>query len=230
MARFSNQRNLINEELLGKTRFVVVGAGAIGSLVTMGLSKMGGRDISVRDYDSLEDHNFSSQMYPISELGKLKVEALKSVALQYGDATIKTDSTPFNSETNSGECDIFVSAVDNMDVRAVLWQFYKSRCKLFIDGRMSGLVYKCYSIDTGDLEACKHYESTLHSQAEASPEPCGQKSIIYTVMLVSGQILSCIKQFLNNEDIPTEVVYDAYNNVMETKYFKRKELEVIHAE
>ena len=140
--RFSNQRSIIDESVLGRTRFMVVGAGAIGSFFVALLSKMGGRDITVCDFDRLEDHNFSNQFYPVSGLNKYKVDVLKDVALSYGDATIKTTTEPWcpeilGVETPSGRgqdirYDIVVSCVDNMDIRMALWEFYKNKTKFFL--------------------------------------------------------------------------------------------------
>ena len=221
-SRFSNQRSIIDEQLLGRTRFMVVGAGAIGSFYVAMLSKMGGRDITVCDFDRLENHNFSSQFYPVSGLGKAKVDVLKDIALSYGDAEIKAIAEPWCPEilglgASEGRgqdfrFDIVVSCVDNMGIRSVLWDYYKDKCDLFLDGRMSAQFYKVFGVETSNKEACDYYASTLHSQEVAEIEPCGQKSIIYTVSQVAGMMLSQTKQFLNKEYRPTSVFFDSYNN------------------
>lgn len=220
-SRFQNQKELINEDQLGQTRFAVVGAGAIGSFFVSALSKMGARAITVTDFDSLENHNFANQMYPISQLGKQKVDALKSVASDYGDATINAVDAPWSPDTAT-ECDVFVSAVDNMDVRRILWEYYRTRCKFFLDGRMSAQVYKVYGVETGNPDACAFYEKTLHTQAEASKERCGQKSIIYTVLQVSAQMCSQVKRYLMVEQRPTEVIYDCYSDELLAKIYHMK--------
>ncbi len=222
--RFTNQMGLLDEERLGRTRFTVVGAGAIGSFYLSALSKMGARNATVYDFDSLEDHNFANQMYPVSQLGKQKVDALKAVCLDYGDCTIATVDGPWNPDV-AVECDVFVSAVDNMDVRKALWNYYKTRCKFFIDGRMAAQVYKVFGVDTSNEEACKYYEGTLHTQAEASPVRCGHKSIIYTVLQVSAQMLAQTKRYLMVEQRPTAVIYDCYTDEIDKVFHMKTDVE-----
>lgn len=224
--RFLNQERLIDGDKLARTRFVVVGCGAIGSAFILGLSKMGARLITAYDFDTLEDHNFANQLHPVSQLGKAKVDSLLAVAKDYGDCTIVPINAPW-TPGNAVDGDVIVSCVDNMDVRAALWKHYSTRGVFFIDGRMSAFVYKVFGVDcTGANDdtgirrlgtVCAHYESTLHSQASAAKERCGEKSIIYTVYLVAGMMLSQVREFLTDEAKPyraTETVYDALNHTI----------------
>ena len=227
--RYLNQRGLLDEERIKTSRFVVVGAGAIGSFFVCGLSKMGARNITVYDFDSIENHNFANQMYPVSTLGLKKVDALKTLSLDYGEADIKVICEPWTPD-NAVDCDVVISAVDNMDVRMVLFEYYKARCRLFVDGRMSAQVYKVFGVDTGNKEAIAYYESTLHSQADASPERCGHKSIIYTVLQVSAQMLSQIKRWLMDDYRPTGVVYDTLNDEIDKVYNMELKMEEMREE
>lgn len=215
--RFRNQEGLLDNEKIKSTRFVVIGAGAIGSTFVTGLSKMGARHITVYDYDVLEDHNFANQMHPISQLGKAKVDSLLAVAKDYGDCTIVPINAPW-TPGNAVDGDVIVSCVDNMDVRAALWNYYKDRTSFFIDGRMGAFVFKTYGVDcSGGTSAKIYFTDTLYPQARASLEPCGQKSIIYTVYLVAGMMLSQVREYLTPEAQPyraTEIIYDALNHTI----------------
>lgn len=224
--RFRNQRNLIPADRLAKTRFVVVGAGAIGSSVVMLLSKMGATDITVYDYDTLEDHNFANQIYPVSAVGKLKVEALQVVAKDYGDCTIKPIPHPWTPD-NAVDGDVIISCVDNMDVRSALYNWTKqhSSAKLFIDGRMSARVGRVFGIEPKEDKSTKRYESSLFPQSEASQEPCGQKSIIYTVMTLAGLMVNQVDLWLNNEYRPSEANVDLFNNTISFEYDMERVIE-----
>lgn len=217
--RFLNQKGIINADKLGQTRFVVVGAGAIGTAFTIALCKMGAKIVTVYDYDTIENHNFANQMHPISQLGKAKVDSLMVACKDYGDCTITTVNAPWTTG-NAVDADIVVSCVDNMDVRSALWRHYQDKVDFFIDGRMSAFVYKVYGMALKDASAStsrQYYGSTLHSQASASPEPCGEKSIIYTVYLVAGMMLSQVREWLTDEAKPyraTEVIYDSLNHTI----------------
>lgn len=217
MDRFRNQSGLLDEELLANTSFVVIGAGAIGSFFVTTLAKMGAKKITVYDMDTIEEHNISNQMYPTKYIGLPKAEALSGVASDYGDVFIDAKGQWDVSEAIDG--DIIVVAVDNMDTRKAIWDHYKNRPhKLFLEGRMSAQVFRVYGIASGDWAGARKYESSLYPQSEASEEPCGQKSIIYTVLQVSGQMLSQVKRYLMKEYRPTEVIHDCLNDNV-SKYF-----------
>ncbi len=237
--RFQNQRLLINEDKLRRARFVVVGAGAIASNFVVALSKMGARNIVVYDFDTLEDHNFATQLHPISQLGKPKVQALRATAKDFGGATISAVEGPWTPEATlatikpraEGGLLCIVSCVDNMDVRASLWNFYKDRASFFLDGRMSAFVYKVYGIDLRDDKARKLYEGSLHSQADASPERCGEKSIIYTVLAVSSQMCSQVKEYIMGDYRPSYLLADLYNHTLTPEFTTERPLpEVFTAE
>jgi threonine dehydrogenase-like Zn-dependent dehydrogenase len=229
MTRFLNQKGLIDENKLAETRFVVVGAGAIGSFYVTMLSKMGARSIVVYDMDVLEDHNFANQLYPIHLLDSPKVDALKSVALSYGECEITPKAVRWTPD-NAVDGDIVVAAVDNMDVRKAVFDHYKTRCKFIIDGRMAAQFMMVYGVDTSNKEAVDYYEKKWYPQKDAMAERCGHKSIIYTVAQVSGEMLSQTKKFIMGEYRPTETIFDALNNRLTTKYHMERKLEVIEQE
>lgn len=253
MGRFQNQELIVDDHLLGKTSFVVVGAGAIGSAFVIALSKMGARKITVYDFDTLEDHNVANQLYPKSYLGKPKVEALKHYAADFGDCEITAINEPWTPD-NAVKADVVVAAVDNMDVRQAIYRFYMFhsvllgapnlyinggsaggivypfRPSVFVDGRMGALVYRAFLVDTGCNASVKHYESTLHSQADGSQVRCGEKSIIYTVYGVAGAMCDLVKQWLMKSDNrPTEIQYDYFNHAVSKVQHMEPKYEVFEA-
>ncbi len=227
--RFLNQKGLIDEKKLAETKFVVVGAGAIGSFFTVNLSKMGARAMTVYDHDTLEDHNIANQLFPLHYVGNNKAEALKTVSLSYGECEIRPINQKWTPE-NAEQADIVVSAVDNMDVRKAIWDYYKGKCKFFVDGRMAALFYRVYGIDMSNAEAINFYESTLYPQKEAMPERCGHKSIIYTVGMVSGEMGAQVRDWIMGLYRPSETLYDALNRRCQTKYHMKPNYEVIEEE
>ncbi len=224
-ARFINQRRLLDDEKLSSTKFVVIGAGAIGSFVIPTLSKMGARDITVYDDDQIEDHNFANQMYPIYVKGKYKVDALESVAFDYGECKIKKINARWNLD-NCIDGDIIIAAVDSMDVRKAIWDHYSTRPHaLYIEGRMGAQVYRVFGIDPTNKLAVDYYKTTLYPQSEATEDRCGEKSIIYTVLQIAAQINSQIKRHIMGQYRPTEVNYDCTRDEIITKYHMEEKLE-----
>lgn len=227
--RFRNQHLIVDQEAISSKHFVVIGAGAIGSFYVATLAKMGARKITVYDDDKIENHNISNQLYPIPMIGKDKVDALQQVAASYGEALITTKKMRWHPDT-AIDGDIIVSAVDNMDCRKAIWDYYKTRkIELFLEGRMAAQVYRVYGIDPTNAEAIKLYEASLYPQSEALPDRCGEKSIIYTVLQVAGQMLSQTKRFLMREYRPTEVIYDCLNDDVTKKFTMEREYDIIEA-
>ncbi len=228
--RYQNQRQLLDEEKISTTKFVVIGAGAIGSFTVACLAKMGARSILVYDDDTIEDHNISNQLYPIYHKGKAKVDALEQLAYDFGEAKIEKINARWNLD-NCIDGDIIIAAVDDMDVRKAIWNHYKTRPhKLFIEGRMGAQVYRVFGIDSKNKAAQDYYETTLYPQSEATPDLCGEKSIIFTVLQVSSQICSQVKRFIMNQHRPTEVHYDCYRDDVRKKYHMVEVMEEFIAE
>lgn len=220
--RHHGQLELLNPEVMGKKRILVIGAGAIGSFMVTTLSKMGAKLITVMDSDTIEDHNISNQLYPELFIGVAKVDALKHVVKDYSGIDINILNTKLNAEDSIkdiGDFDIVVSAVDNMDVRKMLWnKTLEAGIPLFFDGRMGSEVIRAYAIETGNPDHVKFYAKTLYTAAQARPERCTNKSIIYTVNIVAGILNSLVKKKVNGQKCPVEICFDINRLILTDTY------------
>lgn len=219
--RFENQSGIINPTKLMTGDYLVIGAGAIGSFVTMTLAKMGATKISVMDFDTLEEHNFANQMYPVTALGKPKVDALADVVMDYSGVTINRVNKKWTPEEGKvWAAEHIIVAVDSLELRQQIWQAYKDhdRVKLYFDGRMGAQVLRAYAVDMKSATQKEFYEKSLYSKAAVVKERCTMKSIIYTVNLASAILLNLLKQSLNGEKHPTEIVYDCVTNTQVCTY------------
>ena len=73
---FKRQTSIIDNDKLGFTKILIIGAGSIGSYTTLALSKMGAVLLTVVDFDEIEEHNIPNQFFKIDDIGKQKIEAL----------------------------------------------------------------------------------------------------------------------------------------------------------
>ena len=230
--RFVNQSGLIDPDKLAKTRFLVIGAGAIGSFYTMTLAKMGAKDVTVIDYDKIEDHNIPNQMYPTYMTGKLKVDALKEICDMFAETKPYVRAARYDptTEVDVDNYGVIVSCVDNMDVRKEIYDSCRGKVLgVLIEGRMGAQVFRAYCVKLGSKDERAYYEKELYPQSEATPDRCTQKSIIYTVLQVAGVMLSMTKRYLCEETVPTEVVYDCLNDTLSKKTFVRTNAQIIDA-
>lgn len=179
----------------------LIGAGGIGSPTTLNLAKMGCKDLTVWDFDDVEEHNLPNQVYRLTDIGKPKVEALAEVVELFTGTKIKVVKERYVNQELSG---VIIVCVDNMEARDNIWKScrMKVRVPLYIDARMGGEIGLIYPLLPTDPTHIRFYEPTLFSDANASELPCTAQAVIYNVFGVASVITSLVKRFaLNPEDL-----------------------------
>jgi hypothetical protein len=204
--RFTRQLDLLDPARI-KTPVTIIGAGATGSFTALSLAKMGIHEITVYEFDTVEEHNLPNQFYRIGDLGKPKVLALQEIIRQFEGITIKARNERYKGQKLEG---IVIVAVDSMDARIPIWKFVKQNpgVKLFIDSRMGAEVMCVYSFDPNEFYACKEYETILYPSTEAFQVRCTAKTIMYTVLAIASLLANQVKKFLAGELLKKELIFD----------------------
>ena len=78
MLDISRHRELFDAEQFN-TPITIIGVGATGSWLTLMLAKLGIKDITVYDFDVVEEHNIANQAFCIHQIDKEKVIALSDI-------------------------------------------------------------------------------------------------------------------------------------------------------
>lgn len=191
----ARQLDLIPIDVLNEP-ITIIGAGAIGSFVTLALAKMGFENLTVYDFDKIEIENMNCQFYRKKDIGKFKVLALQDLVRDFSDVEITAKNEPYVDGFFPG---IVIMAVDSMKVRNLIWENHKEisfHTKLIIDGRMGGesaLIYAMQPLDEKDI---KSYGKTLYTDENAMEERCTAKATMYTVLGISGLICKIVKDYL----------------------------------
>lgn len=198
----------------------IVGCGGIGSPTALALSKLGIPKLALIDPDTIEPHNLPNQIFPLTDKGKTKVDALKEVCESFGSSKVETFQSYVDAEgfqpVNEGEefpanlRGVVISALDSMEAREFLWKQVrmKLRVPLFVDARLGGesiVVYTCNPSDTDDI---KRYEETLHSDEEAREDTCTRQSIIDVGFVVASLITRAVRRHLTGLDVEHTVVFN----------------------
>lgn len=207
---FRNQR-LLFSEAAQEARILLIGAGAINSFVALGLAKMGCKNIEIWDGDTIEPHNIANQMFPLSFVGKNKAEAVAEMCSMFSDVKVTAIPMFFESFKNNKHFNVVVIGVDSMKARRELFDSLEgtSYQTQYIDARMGGQFFRVFSVD-GSLDEMAKYKKTLHTDEQASPERCGQKSIIYTVFGVASQVCNYVRRAAEGLETTKEENFD-YN-------------------
>lgn len=171
----------------GNRRIDVVGCGATGSPIVMLLAKLGVENIHVWDFDRVEDHNIANQIYGLSDVGDLKVEALaRRVKADTGTSITvypeKVESQPLG--------EVVFLLTDTMKSRKEIWDGtlkYKLRTKLCIETRMGADSGRIYTVNPNKREHVHAWEEAWYPDEEAEVSSCGSSiSVGPTAHIVAG--------------------------------------------
>ncbi len=130
---FTHERIYRSDEVLARlaeTQIVLCGAGALGSNLADMLVRQGAAKLRVIDRDRVEEHNVSTQLYGVSDVGVWKVEALRSRL--YRDVGIEIEAARKElSERNAKKlgrgADIVVDLFDNSAARQAVQDECRAR-------------------------------------------------------------------------------------------------------
>lgn len=192
----------------------IVGAGAIGSITAVSLAKMGFELIQVFDFDRIEIENMNCQFYRFSDIGKLKVEALKELVHDFTGVSINAVNEPYVNQAFDG---IVISAVDKMSVRKDIWEAQKRKRRggntiAVIDPRMGAEIAQMYVMSPKDKADIESYEKTLYSDDNAHPERCTAKATMYTANMLSGLVCKAVKDLVTDGPYPRVTMWSIKEN------------------
>ena len=197
--------SILNEEIQ------IIGSGAIGSFTALSLAKMGFENITVWDFDMVDDVNLNCQFFRVSDIGKPKVEALKEIIQDFTGTEIKTKNEAYEGQVLSG---IVITALDNMKTRKLILDSNRGniQIKRVIDPRMSAEYATMQMFDPGEGVSMSTYEKTLFDDDNSVQERCTAKSTMYTVNLIAGMVSKTVKNVLSGDKYMKGYVWDIGQN------------------
>lgn len=202
------------------TPITVIGAGATGSWLTLCLAKLGISNITVWDYDKVEEHNVPNQLYGQEDVGSEKVKALYKYLDAFTDLQIRINCDTFTNQRLHG---IVFLMVDSMKARREIWENsikMKPAVKLLVEPRMGLNEGRIYNVIPTDLLHIKRYEECWYSDEDAEVSACGtSQTVITTAMSVASHCARQLINFHNQVELDNEILVDyMYNNIFPTKW------------
>lgn len=201
----TRQADLIPSDVLDLP-IAIIGAGAVGSAVSLNLAKMGFENQTIIDFDNVEIENMNSQMYPYSAIGSPKVLALKQMLMDFANVDATARCEKYEKGIFPG---IVIAAVDSMAVRKLLWENHKQKSpgtKLFIDPRMGAEHALCYAMNPMSEKDGVTYEATLYTDEGAVQERCTAKATIYCAAALSAHVCKIVKDFATESNPYTRIM------------------------
>lgn len=209
---FLRQLELFNPEEFD-TPVHVIGAGATGSWLTLILAKLGVKDITVYDFDVIEEHNLPNQFYGPKAIGKTKVEALKKAVYQQTGTVIRIENQKVDGNISLNGI-VFV-LTDTMSSRSEIYKEaikMKDGVKLMVETRMGLEHGRVYCIDPTNSDHTNKYEQTLYSDDEAEVSACGaSQSVSITAIGIAQAAAWKLVKWHKGEDINNELIIDYMN-------------------
>lgn len=190
-----------------KFNIIVLGAGSLGSFITLNLAKLGFNQISVYDYDKVEAHNIPNQFYRIKDIGKLKVDALKEIVREFTEVELDIYEEKVTPKTQLPLAlnNIFIITFDSLKERKKVFEILKNTGNCYaMDVRCGGEEYNIQTVNMFNENEIPEWEKSF--DLTPATLPCGAKSICYTNLSVASEVCNIVKKINNDEPYPSMLI------------------------
>lgn len=208
----ARHREVFSPDLFGDRRVDVIGVGATGSRIALGLAKLGVQNLHAWDFDVVEEHNIANQLYSVNDVGQPKVEALRALIFEQTGDEINVHDEAVTGETKLGE--VVFMLTDTMSSRRDIFEGSlagRFTAKLMIETRMGVDEGRVYAVRPWNPIEVRRWLGTLYDDEDASVQAslCGSAVTIGpTADLISGFALW---QFIKWTSIEMKHEDDALN-------------------
>ena len=177
------------------------------------------REITIWDFDTVDDHNITNQVYNMHDIGKPKTDAL--------EAHLKSSNPDLiihkKGRWNQGDIvdGVVFLDVDSMKVRQdfVEDNEYNDQLKYVIDARIgleSGEVHTCVWSNSVSRESyIDKVNSFSDAEASVTVSACGTTlSVSPSVYLSAAMAVSSFINIINNKELKSYIAFDAFGYKM----------------
>ena len=196
-----------------KHAYHVIGCGAIGSHICEELARLGVPEVHIYDFDTVDSHNITNQMFKFEDIGDTKVHAC-AVAMKAINPDMKIHVHKEGLQDPYVINGICILCVDNIDLRKAIVKanYYNPYCKAFMDFRMRLTDAQHYFADGSNTFEKDTLLATMdftHEEAhEATPvSACGvELSVVYTVKAITAFGMANMVKWLQHSDYKTMAI------------------------
>jgi molybdopterin/thiamine biosynthesis adenylyltransferase len=192
----------------------IIGCGAIGSHICEELARIGVPEVHIYDFDTVNSHNITNQMFRFEDIGDTKVHAC-AMAMKAINPDIKIHGHLKGLQEPYVVNGVCILCVDDIELRKkiVKANYYNPNCAAIMDFRMR-LTDAQYYFATGNNQFEKDtllatMDFTHEEAHAATPQSaCGvELSVVYTVKAITAfGIANMVKWLQENEDYKTMAI------------------------
>ena len=198
---------------------LVIGSGALGIFVGLGLAYLGFRHSTFMDPDIVEETNLNRQVFFYDAVGNGKAETLSRRLNHHFRMDNNALMAHFDRETDIAPYDIVFDCVDNFETRIVLSEKCKAHGKTLISGGTSADAGQVVIYTPGkngptpaellglyDIVGKRKVDFFRRERVSCRYQP--DPSVIMTNQIVGGFMVDVFRMLLNGQE-PVNVFYDA---------------------
>lgn len=201
---------------------LVVGAGALGVFVGLGLAFAGFRNITFMDSDTVDLTNLNRQVLFHDAVGESKSQALSGKLNQLFDIESKAIIEDFVQDTRISTYEVIFDCVDNFETRILLSEKCRHEGKALISGGTSAEAGQVVIFDPHDsshtpaellglhdVVAKRAIEAARKGGASCSYQP--DPSVVMTNQITAGFMVDMLRVLLAGQK-PRNVFYNSKSN------------------
>lgn len=194
----------------------IIGCGAIGSYIAHYLVRLGCTNIHLWDFDTVDAHNITNQMYKHTQIGKPKTDSLIEILQEINSSITLIKHGAYEKQNVSGY--VFL-AVDSIDLRREIATHLKDNkyIKAMFDCRMRLTDAQSYAADWSNKESINAFINTMQFSGEEAKEAtpvsaCGTTlSVVSTVSTIAALTVTNFINFINKNEIQNVILVDTFN-------------------
>lgn len=203
-------------------RIHIIGCGSVGSTLAELLIRNGLTKLTLWDFDTVEPHNVSNQMFRHADIGRLKTEALRDLLIEInpeaeGDIEIQSDG--WKGKLLSGY--LFL-CVDNIDLRREIVEKHMDSpyVKAVFDFRTLLTSAQHYAADWNEYKQKKNLLKSMQfshdeAKAETPVSACGVTlGVVTTVRTICELGVNNFLNFVKGDGLKTYVEFDGFRFAM----------------
>ena len=199
-------------------RIHIVGCGSVGSTLAELLVRCGLTKLTLWDFDKVEPHNISNQMFRNQDIGKLKVEALRDLLIEINpeaEDNIEIKPDGWQGKLLSGY--VFL-CVDNIDLRRQFVERHMDTTfvRAIFDFRTLLTSAQHYAADWSNSRQKKGLLASMqfsHDEAkdETPVSACGiTLGVVTTVRSICELGVNNFLNFVRGQELKTFVEFDGF--------------------
>ena len=198
---------------------LVIGAGALGTFVGLGLAYLGCQHCTFMDPDVIEVTNLNRQILLYDASGESKAETLSGRLNDCFGMNSNAQVVSFGRDTNLSPYDVVFDCVDNFETKIILSEECKNRGKILISGGTSAEAGQAVLYNPQDNGATpaellglyeivseRSVETALLDKASCTYQP--DPSVVMTNQITAGFMVDAYRMLLDGQEA-RNIFYDS---------------------